>query len=74
MAHKVENVYSMALYRKSLLTPAPGESRPGGRYICWERGGWLPLGWMPADAAGTCLNRKGGVEENGGGLIGTAKH
>lgn len=32
------------------------------------------LGWMPADAAGTCLNRKGGVEENGGGLIGTAKH
>ena len=32
MAHKVENVYSMALYRKSLLTPAPGESRPGGTY------------------------------------------
>lgn len=63
----------MALYRKSLLTPALGESRPGGTDAGKGEAG-SHLGWMPADAAGTCLNRKGGVEGNGGGLIGTAKH
>lgn len=73
MAHKVEKCLFYGPLQKKSADPCSRRVTSRG-YICWERGGWLPLGWMPADAAGTRLNRKGGIEENGGGLIGTAKH
>ena len=55
---KLKHAYSLALYRKSLPTPAPEGHLQ--RVHMPARGDWLLLqGWTPADATGihACLNK-----------------